>query len=662
MALHLISTRALVARSSMSPGGIAGAVVGSIVGVFLISLVLGFVYFRYRRRARRLEESDLTKPPEAERRLSFPGPDQAASSQQTSQSQYYSTYTGDGQISQGGPAAHDRAAFQQYPISTNEPNFAGAPDNFAPPQQQNFGQNFDFQSYPPPWPKDAQDGVVSDQYAAAPVMDVGGGAASYYDTNIAMDSEPEQAPVPPTRQMTELYEEQLRRARASRKNSKGSTWSRLTDRFIKRKRSTRLSEITMEEGQPQPSLSHGSQDVPMPSVERSNDRAPGQPRGYPPDMQLFDEPQEMSDGSRTDLHASKKAKRHGPASDANGDLPHRLDSMPMGSPLDPQLPSAVFRQKQGPGDTTAARQMTRFKSPELPEPMEIETADYISEGSPTMIRGSHSPPLEPPQGFADPKDLMKPTNPAEKAAFNDAELIRIASASPPTSPPNTYSPPPMAPSQEGQTNPEDDEDEADKSELEEEEEEEEEPSESHFDAGIPDITEPSYNRPSFDGPSDWSTPAGQTSTNPSSGRTPDTRITPSPSPAPFSNGVPLNDGMLRPDNSLSPANSAGSPKLALTCEECGRTFDQIHKLNHHKRYHDRKHVCPYDDCGKKFGTKTHLDRHINDKHEKKKGFHCTQEGCQYFKGGKAFPRKDNWRRHMQNKHGIVPTFEPEAAE
>lgn len=55
----------------------------------------------------------------------------------------------------------------------------------------------------------------------------------------------------------------------------------------------------------------------------------------------------------------------------------------------------------------------------------------------------------------------------------------------------------------------------------------------------------------------------------------------------------------------------------------------------------------------RFGTKTHLDRHINDKHNKTRKFYCKQPDCPYSRqGGKCFPRKDNLRRHMQNKHGI----------
>jgi hypothetical protein len=82
--------------------------------------------------------------------------------------------------------------------------------------------------------------------------------------------------------------------------------------------------------------------------------------------------------------------------------------------------------------------------------------------------------------------------------------------------------------------------------------------------------------------------------------------------------------------------------------------------SHHKRYHERPHECTHPNCGKKFGTKTHLDRHINDKHNKTKKYHCTEAACSYSRhGGKSFPRKDNWRRHMTNIHGHNPHAEIE---
>jgi len=104
--------------------------------------------------------------------------------------------------------------------------------------------------------------------------------------------------------------------------------------------------------------------------------------------------------------------------------------------------------------------------------------------------------------------------------------------------------------------------------------------------------------------------------------------------------------------------SDASPRT-FSCDECGRIFDQIHKLNHHKRYHERPHECEVPGCGKRFGTKTHLDRHINDKHVKTRKYHCTEAGCPWSRqGGKSFPRKDNWRRHMQNKHNCNPDHDP----
>jgi predicted small metal-binding protein len=60
-------------------------------------------------------------------------------------------------------------------------------------------------------------------------------------------------------------------------------------------------------------------------------------------------------------------------------------------------------------------------------------------------------------------------------------------------------------------------------------------------------------------------------------------------------------------------------------------------------------------CGKQFGTRTHLTRHINDKHERPK-FYCTEFTCAYsVGGGRWLERKDNLARHMKNIHGIEYT-------
>ncbi|KAK4222189.1 hypothetical protein QBC38DRAFT_427754 [Podospora fimiseda] len=129
---------------------------------------------------------------------------------------------------------------------------------------------------------------------------------------------------------------------------------------------------------------------------------------------------------------------------------------------------------------------------------------------------------------------------------------------------------------------------------------------------------------------------------------------------PYTTSTPPS-GYTQPVSSPGEVEGQELEKKTFACEQCNRVFDQIHKLNHHKRYHDRPHACPHPGCTNRFGTKTHLDRHMADKHSKTRKFHCTQPECPYSKqGGKSFPRKDNWRRHMINKHRIVvqPDDEP----
>ncbi|KAL1896358.1 hypothetical protein Sste5346_004743 [Sporothrix stenoceras] len=163
---------------------------------------------------------------------------------------------------------------------------------------------------------------------------------------------------------------------------------------------------------------------------------------------------------------------------------------------------------------------------------------------------------------------------------------------------------------------------------------------------------------------------GQLPSNPANGNLPPGMMPMTPSPqklapnfnsplsVPGSNSIPSRPVSPSSNQGSTPGQSSSSPRT-FACDDCGRVFDQIHKLNHHKRYHERPHECTVPGCGKRFGTRTHLDRHVNDKHSKSRKYHCTEEGCPYsVPGGKSFPRKDNWRRHMVNKHGVHPDHEP----
>lgn len=180
------------------------------------------------------------------------------------------------------------------------------------------------------------------------------------------------------------------------------------------------------------------------------------------------------------------------------------------------------------------------------------------------------------------------------------------------------------------------------------------PSQSHL-SPMPDYDarHPSY-------PSDLSTPLpGPASTNPSTLNTPATQLD---SPSPKSESTSDYRHSASPSNGI---NTISPRTGAYHCDEpgCSQVFDQPHKLKHHQRYHTKDHKCTYPGCGKGFGTKTHLQRHINDRHEKKKKFHCAIPGCDYSRqGGKGFPRKDNWKRHMTKIHGLDQKQLPEPVE
>ncbi|UNI24347.1 hypothetical protein JDV02_010099 [Purpureocillium takamizusanense] len=304
----------------------------------------------------------------------------------------------------------------------------------------------------------------------------------------------------------------------------------------------------------------------------------------------------------------------------------------------------------------------------LPEPKQLASASNASTPLPnaaeTTIKHS-SPPEHPAPGTVNPMDIMPASTESELWYRTEQQLLAssyqsVAVAPLEQSPETGYTQTVTAPSP---TNPAQSpvEQAADLSMA----------ADAHLEVGDHDVPMPdgdahdhispsavleSHRHPSY--PSDQSTPFPEhSSTNPSSHNTPSTQVD-SPSSA------SMNSSDYR--HSVSPQPVLLSLKTGVfRCTEvgCNQVFDQPHKLKHHQRYHSKDHKCEYPNCGKGFGTKTHLQRHINDRHEKKKKFHCSVPNCDFSRvGGRAFPRKDNWKRHMMKIHHMDQTQLPEPIE
>ncbi|KAJ4140175.1 hypothetical protein NW768_001530 [Fusarium equiseti] len=314
----------------------------------------------------------------------------------------------------------------------------------------------------------------------------------------------------------------------------------------------------------------------------------------------------------------------------------------------------------------------------LPSTLPKGTAPSPPESPPTTFNfnASQSPPSHPAPGTVNPMDMMPASTESELWHRTNYQLY-VAQSSPHQLPPSTEpsrderpvdSPSPLTlapntPQPQTQLLPIVHSPTPTQSES---ALKKEEPDESQ-DVSMSDIPSNNHLSPMPDTgdrhqsyPSDASTPQpGPASTNPSSLNTPATQLdTPSPHSGVSSDHRP----------SVSPGNGANnlSPKNGVyACDEpgCHQVFDQAHKLKHHQRYHTKDHKCPYPNCGKGFGTKTHLQRHVNDRHERKKKFHCAVPGCDYSRqGGKGFPRKDNWKRHMTKIHNMDQRYLPDPVE
>ncbi|KAK3317110.1 hypothetical protein B0T19DRAFT_5291 [Cercophora scortea] len=83
---------------------------------------------------------------------------------------------------------------------------------------------------------------------------------------------------------------------------------------------------------------------------------------------------------------------------------------------------------------------------------------------------------------------------------------------------------------------------------------------------------------------------------------------------------------------------------------CNRKpFRNQSKLKYHVERHTRPYICPDPECGKDFGSKGDLERHIGSVHPARAPpgsltrYVCWEEECD----GRTFPRRDNFKEHMK---------------
>ncbi|KAJ3557965.1 hypothetical protein NPX13_g9821 [Xylaria arbuscula] len=591
----LFSRSFIIPRShALSPGAIAGAVIGSVLGGGFLLIVLGFLYFRYRRKSKIAQAEEALQHPDVGLKEEAPdghGPvlptHPMTETQRSPTSPYGGDWMGNGQ------AYNEAAGYDTLPHDID----------FSLPRQQTF-------------PVTAEQSLSTPLNHASTAPEAAN--SSYYDTRISMDSDPAQAITPPSRQMSEMYKAQLREAEERRRSSSmhRRIWNTIT------RQSTRNSKGRSDDD----TQAH-------PLQQQNGKTSVGQ--AVSPNL----DPQTIGSGPEGEHPSQSRYGRYVRQTQDSqyGGFPGRVDSSVRETTEgDPTLPSSVLTTGSTyhglppePQPHSPTEQRDRLKSPEIPEPMNIDGPQLEAIGH-SPFRPSHSPQLSVQDSFTiNPMAILHPTNPTEQAAYTTYQIKH--SASPPAMPPPAPEIITRQPTQDVAVDPSS-------------------PKEEDLTDMYLDLPSDDENRRSIDSYEYPSTP-GQSSLAESSGRTPDTRPTASPSPFPT---IP-EQGKPKPDASISPNFSKPSPVSGpLVCPQCDREFDQIHKLNHHKRYHDRTHECTYEGCDRKFGTKTHLDRHVNDRHLKLKAYHCTEPTCPWFKGGKSFPRKDNWRRHMIKKHGSIP--------
>ncbi|KAL6917786.1 hypothetical protein FSHL1_009216 [Fusarium sambucinum] len=616
-----LETRGVVSRRQLSDGGIAGVVVGVIVGLALVALC-SYPFIIRRIRRRRQDHSygpgDANDPETGEAPTAGSSPtvdhQRRLSSQDSFKPSGENTRGGvDGSVKDLDWAPHDaliQPNGQTQPL--NQPNTGHGLDTNLPAQSFNDAQPGFDNSIPRSAPFGI-DETYHEEYMPQSIGDahdgtLNGTSADYYSPAVPSEA-------------FGMFTAEEPRPEPQRSWSRGSSLKHNLKQMFSRK-STRdqsfssPTSLSLAEGpETTRAAPYTAQDVPLQRITTAGD------------------PTE----SPTDITA--------PAADL---LPVPQPAQALGSPI--TLPST------------------------LPKDAVSSSPNY----SPTTFNfnASQSPPSHPAPGTVNPMDMMPASTESELWHRTNYQLY-VAQSSPqqmhpsmgpggnegPVDSPSPLALAPNTPQPQPQLLPVIQSPTPTQSET---ALKKEEPDESQ-DISMSDIPSNDHLSPLPDSnvrhqsyPSDASTPQpGPASTNPSSLNTPATQLdTPSPHSGASSYHRP----------SVSPGTGASnlSPKNGVyACDEpgCHQVFDQAHKLKHHQRYHTKDHKCPYPNCGKGFGTKTHLQRHVNDRHERKKKFHCAVPGCDYSRqGGKGFPRKDNWKRHMTKIHNMDQRYLPDPVE
>ena len=113
-----------------------------------------------------------------------------------------------------------------------------------------------------------------------------------------------------------------------------------------------------------------------------------------------------------------------------------------------------------------------------------------------------------------------------------------------------------------------------------------------------------------------------------------------------------NNGSVSTDNELDEETTSTQVQDQDSNEGCVKKALSKKRSLKMKGYDDNNHVkkkrpfsCKVDGCGAKFGSKTELDRHVDEVHLKKRPFACKEVGCQA-----KFGSKKSMNRHVDAVH------------